>query len=119
MKRILIIEDEPEVASSIKIYLEKQGYEVQFTLDPMAGLEMLHKFDLLLLDLIMPKMPGRQVLREMKKRKMTIPVIVLTAVGLPRTTGEELGRVFPGVRLVPKTEMFTELIPTIKSMLKE
>ncbi len=118
MKKILIIEDEPDVAETIKMYLEKAGYTVDLTLDAMAGISKLAKYDLLLLDLIMPKISGRQVLREMKKKGINVPVVILSAVALPMTVGEEIRREFPGVKFVSKTDMYTELIPAIKSVLK-
>ena len=66
MKRILIIEDEPDVAETIKMFLEKKGYAVEYEVDAMEGVGKLKDFDLLLLDLIMPKVSGRAVLKEMK-----------------------------------------------------
>jgi DNA-binding response OmpR family regulator len=118
MKKILIIEDEPDVASSIKMYLEKAGYEAQFTLDPKDGISRLKDFDLLLLDLIMPKLSGRAVLKEMKKQKLDKPVVVLSAVGLPQMIGEELAKDYPGIIFVAKTAMTTQLLPAIKELLK-
>jgi DNA-binding response OmpR family regulator len=119
MKKILIIEDEPDVARSIKMYLEKAGYTAAYTLDPMEGLEKLKDFDLLLLDLIMPKISGRAVLREMKSRGIKTPIIVLSAISLPATVGEELAREFPGLIFVPKTSLHAQLLPAIKKTLGE
>jgi|SRR5271157_2416963 len=118
MKRILIIEDELDVAESIKIFLEKKGYAVEYEMDAMDGVGKLKDFDLLLLDLIMPKVSGRAVLKEMKSRKIKIPVIVLSAVGLPMIVGDDLRREYPGLRFIPKTELYTELIPAIESALR-
>ncbi len=118
MKRILIIEDEPDVAESIKMFLRKEGYEAEYTLDAMAGVDMLGGFDLLLLDLIMPKVSGRAVLKEIKKRGINIPLIVLSAVDLPIVVGEELRRDYPGLLFIQKTGLYSELIPAIKSVLK-
>jgi DNA-binding response OmpR family regulator len=117
MKKILIIEDEPDVAESIKMYLENEGYQADISLDPMEGVGKLPGYDLLLLDLIMPKVSGRVVLKELKSRKMTVPVIVLSAVGLPKMVGDELKRDYPSVRFIPKTEMYSKLVPTIKSII--
>ncbi|MFH0885289.1 MAG: response regulator [Candidatus Micrarchaeota archaeon] len=117
MKRILIIEDEPDVAQSIKMYLENEGYSVEFTLDAGKGIKMMKKFDLLLLDLIMPKLSGRTVLREMKEQGIKKPVVVLSAVGLPEIVGAELVNEFPNLLFVPKTEMHAQLLPAIKKAL--
>ena len=118
MKRILIIEDEPDVAESIKMFLKTEGYEAEYALDARDGVKKLKEFDLLLLDLIMPKMSGRAVLKEIEKRRMKIPTIVLSAVGLPIIIGEELQRDYPGLIFIQKTELYSELIPAIKSLLK-
>jgi CheY-like chemotaxis protein len=118
MRRILIIEDEPDVAESIKMFLKKEGYEAEYTLDAMDGLDRLGGFDLLLLDLIMPKVSGRAVLKEIRKRRIRIPLIVLSAVGLPIVIGEELRRDYPGLIFIQKTQLYSELIPAIKSVLK-
>jgi CheY-like chemotaxis protein len=118
MKRILIIEDEPDVAESIKMFLKKEGFDAEYTLDALEGVEKLKGFDLLLLDLIMPKVSGRAVLKEIRKRGIRTPLIVLSAVGLPVVIGEELRRDYPGLVFIQKTEIYSELIPAIKSLLK-
>lgn len=119
MKKILVIEDEPDVARTIKMYLEHEGYSVEFTLDASDGLKRLKDFDLLLLDLIMPKLSGRAVLREMKKKGITKPVVVLSAVGLPAIVGVELSNEFPNLLFVPKTEMHTKLVAAIEKALSQ
>jgi CheY-like chemotaxis protein len=116
MKKILIIEDEPDVAQTIKLYLEEYGYSVEIALDPHKGLKMLKNFDLLILDLIMPKLSGRAVLRSLREEKIRMPVIVLSAVGLPKLIGEELSKQYPGIIFVAKTEMHAKLIPSIKGL---
>jgi DNA-binding response OmpR family regulator len=117
MKRILIIEDEPDVAQSIKMFLENEGYSVEVTLDAAKGIRMMKNFDLLLLDLIMPKISGRTVLRELEKQGIKKPVVVLSAVGLPRIVGIELAHEFPKLAFVAKTDMYSQLIPAVKKAL--
>lgn len=119
MKKILIIEDEPDVARSIKAFLEAAGYETAFTFDPMEGVKKLKSYDLLLLDLIMPKVSGRMVLKEIKSKGIIIPVIVLSAISLPATVGAELMSQYPGLRFLPKTQMYRDLIPMIRELLGE
>jgi DNA-binding response OmpR family regulator len=118
MKRILIIEDEPDVAQSIKMYLESEGYAAEYSLDAAEGIKMIVQFDLVLLDLIMPKLSGEDVLRQMRMKKITKPVIVLSAVGMPATVGKGLAKEFPGLHLIPKTALHTKLLPIIKKLLK-
>lgn len=117
MKKILIIEDEPDVAKTIKTYLEGAGYSAEYSLEPEKAVKELKKFDLLLLDLIMPNFSGRQVLKEMKKQGIKTPVVVLSAVGLPGMISAELKRDYPSIIFVAKTSMNAELLPAIKKFI--
>jgi len=82
MKTILLIEDEPIFQKTIGQFLEKEGYQTKSALDGQIGLTLAKKFkpDLILLDLILPKKDGFEVLKELKKDEATkdIPVIILT-----------------------------------------
>ena len=112
--KILLIEDEPDIANSIKIFIEREGYELTYALDPRKGLDIMSSYDLLLLDIIMPTMSGREVLAEMKKRKIEIPVIVVSAVGLPMEVERELDEKYPGTGFVSKTQISEKLMGEIK-----
>jgi DNA-binding response OmpR family regulator len=82
-KKILIIEDEPELANALKIRLQAKGYKADTANDGLAGWEAVQsvKPDLVLLDLMLPVMDGYEVCRYIKGDKKTknIPVIMLTA----------------------------------------
>jgi len=82
MKKILFIEDESALQKTFKDVLEKEGYQMISALDGESGLKMARtqRPDLILLDLILPKKDGFEVLKELKSDKSTkeIPVIVLT-----------------------------------------
>ena len=82
MKKILFIEDESTIQKAISRYLEQEGYKVKNALDGEIGLKSAKEIkpDLILLDLILPKKDGFDVLRELKKDESTknIPVIALT-----------------------------------------
>ncbi|OGZ35128.1 MAG: hypothetical protein A3A94_00600 [Candidatus Portnoybacteria bacterium RIFCSPLOWO2_01_FULL_43_11] len=82
MKTILFIEDEPTLQKTVGQVLEQEDYEIKSALDGEIGLQLAKKEkpDLILLDLILPKLDGFRVLEELKKDEMTknIPVIVLT-----------------------------------------
>ncbi len=82
MKTILFIEDEPTLQKTAGRFLEEEGYEIRSALDGEAGLALAKKIkpDLILLDLILPKKDGFEVLEELKTDSSTkeIPVIVLT-----------------------------------------
>lgn len=80
-KRILVVDDEEDLRFLILTMLEMEGYEVAEAENGKVALEKLssERFDLLLLDLMMPEMDGLSVLKELERRGTSIPVIVLTA----------------------------------------
>lgn len=82
MAKILIIEDEKQMASFIELELNHEGYETTICYDGEFGLnQALEKeFDIILLDLMIPKINGFEVCRKLRKQKNT-PIIMLTAKG--------------------------------------
>jgi len=79
--RILIIEDEKLLADSMKALLQSKGFEVETVYDGEAGAEYaeLGVYDLLILDVMMPKMDGYQVARQVRSRRCSTPILMLTA----------------------------------------
>ena len=79
--KILIIEDEKLLAESIKILLERKGFEVECVFDGKTGEEYaeLGVYDLLILDVMMPEMDGYQVARQVRARHCATPILMLTA----------------------------------------
>lgn len=77
-KRILIVEDEKPLARAMMLKLKDSGFIVKNAYDGIEALEILkkEKFDLILLDLIMPRMDGFGTLDEIKARGITTPVII-------------------------------------------
>ena len=82
-RRVLCIEDEPEMIDLIRLILERKGYEVLGAVGGQEGLNMVRveKPDLVLLDLMMPDVDGWEVYRQMKadQELKNIPVVVVTA----------------------------------------
>ena len=82
-KKILVVEDEQQLALAVKIRLQSRGYEVMTANDGQQALEIVDKEppDLVLLDVLMPVMDGYTFLRELNTRvgRGKIPVIILTA----------------------------------------
>jgi len=122
MKKILFIEDESALQRTFGDILRREGYEMISALDGEAGLKLAKtkKPDLILLDLVLPKVHGFEVLKELKKTPETkeIPVIVLTNL-------EEMGDVDKAVELGARTYLvktqysLEEIVAKIKKALGE
>jgi two-component system alkaline phosphatase synthesis response regulator PhoP len=95
VKRLLLVEDEPGLAMTLTDRLTREGYTVDTTTDGESALERgaSEAFDLVLLDVMLPQMNGFDVLRELRRRGMEVPVIMLTARGqvLDKVVGLKLG----------------------------
>jgi DNA-binding response OmpR family regulator len=81
MARILVVEDEPDIALGLKDDLERHGYEVETVADGESGLRRGQEpgWDLILLDLMLPGRDGFAVCRELRRAGIRTPVIMLTA----------------------------------------
>ena len=79
--KILVIEDEKLLAQSIKTVLESKGFDVEVVYDGETGAQYaeLRVYDLLILDVMMPKMDGYQVARQVRADRCTTPILMLTA----------------------------------------
>ena len=94
MYRILVVDDEEKVRVLIRKYAEFEGYEVEEAADGMTAIELCRqeKFDLMILDVMMPELDGFSACREIRKFSQ-IPVLMLSARGeeYDRIHGFELG----------------------------
>ena len=81
MKRILIVEDEPEIGEFLLAYLQQEGYEAVWAGDGMEAVDAFHQapFDLILLDILLPKIDGFGVC-ELIRRESQVPIVMLTAL---------------------------------------
>ncbi len=79
--KILIIEDEKLLADSLKALLEKKGFDVECVYDGESGAEYAETgvYDLLILDVMMPKMDGFEVARSVRAKRCGTPILMLTA----------------------------------------
>ncbi len=97
MKRVLIIEDDKDIVELIRYNLEKERFQVSWAGDGLSGLAQIRKSppDLLILDLMLPKLPGLEVCREVRRDPSLnrLPILMLTARGdeADRVVGLELG----------------------------
>ncbi len=78
--KILIVEDEKPIARALELKLNKEGLETRIVLDGAEAIDSLikEKFDIVLLDLVMPKVDGFKVLEEINKRNIKTKVLVLS-----------------------------------------
>ena len=116
--RILIVEDEPAMVQGLRDNFEYEGYEVISALDGSAGLEkaLNENPDLVVLDVMMPKMSGLDVCKHLKVKKPNLPIIMLTARGqeIDKVVGLELG----ADDYVTKPFSIRELMARVKAVLR-
>jgi phosphate regulon transcriptional regulator PhoB len=97
MKRVLVIEDDKDIVELVRYNLEKDGFHVQASGDGASGLAQVRKAppDLLVLDLMLPKLSGLEICKEVRKDVSLnrLPILILTAKGeeADRVVGLELG----------------------------
>lgn len=119
MVKILIIEDEPDIARAMQVLLEDAGFKVDFAFGGENGLAAMAKYDLIILDIMMPRMSGREVLKEMNRRGIRKPVIVVSAVGVPEEVKSELESIYPGVGFVSKPRIYEFLLDEVKKVVAQ
>src|SRR3990172_2912507 len=81
MPRILIVEDEPDIALGLEDDLKRQGYDVETVGDGASAIRRAsgETWDLILLDVMLPKVDGFEVCRELRRSRIKTPIILLTA----------------------------------------
>jgi len=116
--RILIVEDEPAMVQGLRDNFEYEGYEVISAADGVDGLNraIADQPDLVVLDVMMPKMSGLDVCKQLKARKPSMPIIMLTARGqeIDKVVGLELG----ADDYVTKPFSIRELMARVKAVLR-
>jgi len=117
-KRILVVDDEPSITKLVSFNLEKAGYDVDTAADGQAALEKVQDIqpDLIVLDLMLPKVDGLEVCKRLRQENNHIPVIMLTAKDeeLDRVSGLELG----ADDYVTKPFSPRELVARVKAVLR-
>jgi len=118
MNKILIVEDEPNMRLGLKDNLEFEGYQVDFAEDGETGLKNILEgdYNLVLLDVMLPKMSGFEVCKNVRKKGNNTPIILLTAKGeeIDKVLGLELG----ADDYVTKPFSLRELLARIKAVLR-
>ncbi|MET0413791.1 MAG: response regulator transcription factor [Polyangiaceae bacterium] len=117
-KRILVVEDDPSISLGLRMNLEAEGYSVQVADDGEAGLELARTrdVDLIVLDVMLPKLNGFEVLKLLRAEDQITPVIVLSArdTELDVVMGLELG----AEDYVTKPFSLAELLARVKAVLR-
>jgi len=120
-KRILVVDDEPDFVRAITIILESNNYEVTVANDGQEGLNLARsqKPDLIILDLMLPKMDGYKVCRFLKfdEKFREIPIIMLTARG--QEEDKILGQQMGADAYIVKSEKPEVLLEKIKQLIKK
>jgi len=95
MKRLLIIEDDPDIGDMLDINLRDEGFLVELATDGLSGLHKLkaHTYDLLVLDLMLPGLDGLEICRQVRLMPHYLPIIIISAKSQEsqRVLGLELG----------------------------
>jgi len=116
--RILIVEDEKKVAGFIKKGLEEETYAVDVAHDGEEGFHLadMNQYDMIILDLMLPKMDGLEVLTRLRDKKVSTPILLLTAKDAvdDKVTGLNKG----ADDYLTKPFAFSELLARIRSLLR-
>jgi len=116
--KILLVEDEPKVVEFLKKGLEEQGYETEVAYDGQMGerLALKEKYDLIILDVILPYLNGYELCKRIRERGLMVPVLMLTALG---TTDDKISGFDAGSDdYLIKPFEFAELLARIKALSK-
>ena len=116
--KILIVEDEPAMVAGLRDNFEYEGYEVISAEDGVSGLDkaLSDNPDLVVLDVMMPRMSGLDVCKQLKAKRPSVPIIMLTARGqeIDKVVGLELG----ADDYVTKPFSVRELMARVKAVLR-
>ena len=119
-KKVLIVDDEEHIRELIKFNLKKEGYDIEVAVNGTEALNIIReiKFDLILLDLMLPEIDGLEVCKEIRRNEETsdIPVMMITAKGeeFDKVLGLELG----ADDYITKPFSIRELMARVKALLR-
>ena len=116
--RILVVEDEHKIANSLKKGLEQEGFAVDVAYDGEEGYDLAYSedYDLIVLDLMLPKMDGSKICSNLRKEEIHTPIIILTAKGSTEKKVEGLNS--GADDYLAKPFSFVELLARIRALLR-
>jgi len=116
--RLLLVEDDPKIASFILKGMKAEGYAVDHASDGQEGLHMAvtEPYDAAIIDVMLPKLDGLSVIERMRKEKVNTPVIILSAKGSvdDRVKGLQVG----SDDYLPKPFAFSELLARVQALIR-
>ena len=122
MALILIIDDEPQIRSMLKLMLEREGYEVAEAPDGIEGIRNFRQnpADLIITDLIMPNKDGIGMIIDLKKEFPNVKIIAMSGGGLNKPEGylkgaQKLGAVCTLIKPIDRDEMLRAIKDVLKS----
>jgi two-component system alkaline phosphatase synthesis response regulator PhoP len=123
MKRVLLVEDEPGLLLTLTDRLSSEGYAIETASEGEAGLERASSepFDLIILDVMLPRLNGFDVCRDLRQRGVSTPIIMLTARGqvVDKVVGLKLGaddyvtKPFEMIELLARIESLLRRVPAV------
>ncbi len=124
-KKILVVDDEPSISILIEFNLKRAGYDVQCVYDGEAVFDAIPAFrpDLIVLDLMLPKMDGFQVCRKLRNQNNMVPIIMLTAMqdlsdkiaGLDNGADDYMTKPFSPQELISRIQAIMRRIQSLPS----
>lgn len=117
-RRILLVEDEPKIADTLKLGLTEQGYEVEVAYDGTIGWKLFERypFSLVVLDINLPGLNGYELCKRIRAKDADVPMIMLTALG---SLGDKIEGYDAGADdYIVKPFEFRELLMKIRVLLK-
>ena len=116
--RLLVVEDDADLAGLLDLHLGEAGYAVEAVADGAVALQraLAERYDAVVLDLMLPGLPGAEVCRQLREAGRTVPILILTARGAEadRVHGLELG----ADDYVPKPFSIRELLARVAALLR-
>ena len=116
--RILLVEDDPSIVLGLRMNLEREGYSVELAEDGQAGLTRARsgEFDLVILDIMLPRLNGYEVLDALRKQRDFTPVLLLSArsAEMDKVMGLDLG----ADDYIPKPFSVAELLARVRAALR-
>jgi len=116
--RLLLVEDDPKIASFILKGMKAEGYAVDHASDGQEGLHLAvtEPYDAAIIDVMLPKLDGLSVIEKIRKEKVNTPVIILSAKGSvdDRVKGLQVG----GDDYLPKPFAFSELLARVQALIR-